>query len=139
MDRAKLLTALEQGDYESFHMREHACHLCLDDGCEILVQCDGGTVPEARMALLRHVLQNEEAYLDTARRRLRPLGIRLGGELRLYGIYAGQFSFGAHGLHLFDGFTVSLAQPSADGLSLDVYTVQFKADGWPLGASVWFV
>ncbi len=61
--------------------------------------------------------------------------------LLLDGIYAGEFSHETYGFHIFDGFTLSLKREDgtdADLLNLDVYTVQFKNDGHPIGAALWF-
>lgn len=65
----------------------------------------------------------------------------MGADYFPCGIYVGEFSHGTYGFHIFDGFTISLKRGDGtdeDFLNLDVYTVQFKADGRPIGVVLWF-
>lgn len=91
--------------------------------------------------MLKHILQNYEICIQKAIRQLKSFHIDIRENYFIYGLYVGEFNFGSFGLNVFDGFAISLKKD--DGilgyeLNLDVYTVQFKIDGQPLGVDLWF-
>ena len=91
--------------------------------------------------LLKHILQNYEICIQKAVRQLKSFHIDIEENYCIYGLYVGEFNFGSHRLNVFDGFTISLKKDDGilgDELNLDVYTVQFKIDGHPLGVDLWF-
>ena len=141
MNRHELLTELNKDNFEFFHIGQDECHVRLDDDLEIMVQLSGGSISKKRMDLLKKILENYEKDIAKAVQQLKSFDLDIGDSYFLYGIFVGEFNFGSHGRHLFDGFTVSLKSKDGtiqDELNLGIYTVQFKADGWPLGVSLWF-
>ena len=86
-------------------------------------------------------MQNYEICIQKAVRQLKSFNIDIEENYFIYGLYVGEFNFGSFGLNVFDGFAISLKKD--DGilgyeLNLDVYIVQFKIDGQPLGVDLWF-
>lgn len=141
MNRYELLTELNKDNFEFFHIGKDECHVRLDDDLEIMVQLSNGSMSKKRMDLLKNILENYEKNISKAVQQLKAFDIDIGDNYFLYGIFVGEFNFGSHGRHLFDGFTVSLKRENGnmqDELNLDIYTVQFKACGWSLGVSLWF-
>lgn len=141
MNMDGLLKELHKGNYNIFQYNKNICHLALENEFEILIQLSNHSVLEKRMELLKHILQNYETYMQKAVRQLKAFHIDIGENYFTYGIYVGEFNFGSHGFHVFDGFTISLKKDdsvSEDEWNLDVYTVQFKSDGHPLGIDLWF-
>ena len=141
MNKDDVLKALNQNNFEIFRCSQGMSHLRLEDDFEILVQLCNGSISEKRMELLKHILQNYETYLTKATQQLKAFQIEIGENYFSYGIYVGEFSFGTHGFQMFDGFTISLKRAEGtieDYLNLDVYTIQFKSNGHPLGVDLWF-
>lgn len=141
MNIQDLCNELNKNNFEIFRCGQGICHLRLDDDCEILVQLYDGSISKERMELLKQILQNYETYLEKAVRHLKAFQIDIGENYFSYGIYVGEFSFGSHGFQIFDGFTISLKRAKGtleDALNLDVYTIQFKKNGHPLGVDLWF-
>lgn len=141
MNQKELLAQLEQNCFDSFHFGDNICHLELQDGTEVIVQLSDHTISKERVECLKHVLENHETYLVKAVKRMQSFGVEIGEPYFSYGIYVGEFRFGTHGFHMFDGFTISLKREDGtteDPFNLDVFTVQFKRDGHPLGVDLWF-
>ncbi len=141
MNRHELLIELNKDNFSFFHMGQDECHIRLDDDSEIIIQLSDGSISEKRMDLLKKILKNYEKDIAKAVRYLKNFDLDIGDNCFLYGIFVGEFNFGSHGRYLFDGFTVSLKRENGtiqDPQNSGIYTVQFKADGWPLGISLWF-
>lgn len=141
MDKNRLLMELDRNNFQVFHFNEAICHVRLEDDFEIILQLSNGSVPAKRAQLLKAVLKSYDMYLEKAVRQLRQFHIDIGESCDPYGLFVGEFSFGSHGWHLFDGFTISLKREDGtenDPLNAEVYTVQFKENGWPLGIDLWF-
>ena len=108
---------------------------------EIMLQFSNGVLSKQRIELLKHVLQYYENYTSIAIKPLKSFNIDMGDDYFSYCVYIGEYSFGTHVFHIFDGFTVSLKREMGeadDYLNMRVYTVQFKNDGRPLGIDLWF-
>lgn len=141
MNRNDLLLALKENNIAIFRQSDHIFHLRLQDDLEIIVQEANGVIPQERVELLKHILENEKQYIEKAMRQLKSFHIEIGEDYFCYGIYVGAFPFGTHGLHMFDGFTMSFKRGEGcaeDPLNMNVYTVQFKQNGHPLGVDLWF-
>ncbi len=141
MNKHELLTELNKDNFEFFHIGQNECHVRLDDDLEIIVQLSGDSISKKRMDLLKNILENYEKNIAKAVRQLKAFDLDIGEHYFLYGIFVGEFNFGSHGQNLFDGYTISLKKEDGnlqDELNLNIYTVQFKADTWPLGVSLWF-
>lgn len=141
MNKNDLLKELNKENYDIFIYNKDICHLALDNEFEILIQLTNNSVSKKRIELLKHILQNYETYIQKAVKQLKSFHIDIGENYYTYGIYVGEFNFGSHGFNVFDGFTISLKKDdsvSEDEWNLDVYTVQFKSDGHPLGVDLWF-
>lgn len=141
MDRSDLLIELNKGNFEPFHVNQNEYCLELHDDLEIIMQLSNGSISVKRVDLLKNILENYEMYMGKAVEQLKRFHLDIGDDYFPYGIFVGEFNFGSHGLNLFDGFTISLKRANGnihDYLNLDVYTVQFKADGQPLGVHLWF-
>ncbi|MBM6725344.1 hypothetical protein [Pseudoflavonifractor phocaeensis] len=141
MNRHDLFIELNKSNFEFFHVGQYECHVRLDDDSEFMVQLSGGSISKKRMDLLKNILENYEKNITKAVQQLKAFDLDIGENYFLYGIFVGEFNFGSHGRYLFDGFTVSLKREDGtiqDKLNLGIYTVQFKADGWPLGVTLWF-
>ena len=144
MNQKELLAQLEQNCFDSFHFGhfgDDMCHLGLQDGTEVIVQLSDHTISKERVECLKHVLANHETYLVKAVEQIQSFGVEIGESYFSYGIYVGEFSFGTHGFQMFDGFAISLKREDGtteDPFNLDVFTVQFKRDGHPLGVDLWF-
>lgn len=124
-----------------FQLSDNIFYLRLQDDSEIIVQSSNGSLPQNRIALLKHILENYEQYMERSIRQLKGFHIDIGENYFLYGIYIGEFSFGTHGMHMFDGFTISLKRgdgSAEDPLNMDVYTIQFKQNRHSLGVDLWF-
>lgn len=141
MDMSQLLIELNKNNFEVFHFNQNMCYLSLKDDFEIILQLSNHAICSNRADLLKDILQNYNVYLEKAIQQLKRFHIKIDKTYFSYGIFVGKFSFGTHGLNLLDGFTISLKRSSGnadDYLNLDVYTVQFKSNGQPLGIDLWF-
>ena len=139
----ELLIELNKSNFTMFNYdyEGNECHLELKDDFEIMLQLSNGVLSKQRIELLKHVLQNYEKYTSLAIKHLKSFNIDIGDNYFSYGVYIGEYSFGTHVFHIFDGFTVSLKREMGeadDYLNMRVYTVQFKNDGRPLGIDLWF-
>ena len=140
MDRKDLLSRLRQNSFEGFHFGGNTCHLSLRDDCEVMLQLTDGAVPRKRAELLASVLENYDSCLENAARCLESFGIDIGRDPFPYGVYVGEYSYGAHGPRLIDGFTISLKREDGtaeDPLNAAVYTALFHRDGRAIGAGLW--
>lgn len=141
MDISQLLMELNENNFEIFHFNKNVCYINLKNDFEIMLQLSNNSISKKRVDLLKDILQNYNAYMEKAIKQLKMFNIEIGENYFPYGIFVGEFSFGTHGLNLFDGFTISVKRSdgnSHDYLNVDVYTVQFKSDGYPLGVDLWF-
>lgn len=142
-DTNTLLLELNKGNLGMFRYdyEDHTCFIDLENDLGIILQLSGKSIVKERIELLKNILQNYENYIEAAVNFLKSYQFDLGKNYFLDGIYVGEFSHGTYGFHIFDGFTLSLKREDgtdADLLNLDVYTVQFKNDGHPIGAALWF-
>lgn len=139
LDRTRLLTELDKSNFEIFHYNDNECCISLENDEEILVQLSRKSISREHVNLLKHILENHETYIQKAVQHLKSFGIDMENNYYVYGIYVGEFGFEAHGLHICNGFTISLKKwENIDPLNPDVFTVRFKGDGSPLGADLWF-
>lgn len=150
MSMEEFLTELEGNHQEVFQyycedgicgVENNTCEVNLEDDIGIVLQLSGETIPIERMKLLKKILRDWRGYVEKALRFLKGYQIDLGEDYFPCGIYVGEFSYGTYGFRIFDGFTISLKRGDGmaeDFLNLDVYTVQFKQDGHPLGVALWF-
>ncbi len=144
MSMKELLLELDRNHLDVFQYDDeddHSCYVDLEDDFGIVLQLSEKSILAERVELLKRILRDYDNYVEAALRCLNSYGIDLAGGYFSSGIYVGEFSYGTYGFHIFDGFTLSLKREEgsvSDSLNLDVYTVQFKNDGSPLGAALWF-
>lgn len=150
MSMEEFLAELEQNHQEMLQyycedgicrVENNTCEVNLKDDIGIVLQLSNETIPIVRMELLKKILRDWRSYVEKALHFLKGYRIDLGADYFPCGIYVGEFSYGTYGFRIFDGFTISLKRGDGtdeDFLNLDVYTVQFKADGRPIGVVLWF-
>lgn len=80
MNKNDLLLALKENNVAIFRQSDHIFHLQLQDDLEIIVQESNGVIPQERMELLKHILENEKQYIEKAMRQLKSFHIALHAE-----------------------------------------------------------